>query len=255
MTRYEQGFLTKCAEYGTPMHVAFNLMKRAVYIGSFDPMAEGVGLSTKSRNSDFNNFFASGTTHPPYGSTKGAIFTDRPSITRIRHSDGSTTYRVTRRLSTPFEDRARRPITHNFSVEVDSPLKAMRLAKGKVRFDKNTQGILDGIASSTTGDILDAAEKARLQKMDGFLDMIRGSTSREGIGRFGLMAGVGTDPGVTEVIRNSEKHRINYVKFLRRLAKLHPGKAKAIAAAVAALGIGGAGATTAAVVHKKKKKR
>lgn len=225
MTPYEQGFLSKCAEHGVPEDTAFSLMKLAVDIGSFDPMAEGVGISTRSRYEDFNNFFASGTKNPPYESMRGVNFPDKPSITRIRHGDGHLTYRVTRRLATPYSDRAGRPITRNFSVEVDSPLKAMRLAKGKVRFDKNTAGILDHIASSSNGHIADAVERAR---MKGLTDAK--AFPRENIGRFGLMTSdPGVDRGVKEVIRGVEKHPIKLGKLLRRLAKLHPRAAKAIA--------------------------
>lgn len=259
MTRYEYGFLSKCASSGIDLGVSLGMLKRAAITFDFitgDPVDKhetetlGNGIMTrgKGRTTDYNGMREkivdyTGKRHHP------SDFTEMPEITRLRQADGSFKYRVTRRLMSPHDDGAGRVINDAFSVVVDSPLKAMRLAKGKVSFDNSTQSLFNKIHQTFGGEMASKASRLR----DGEI----GISNRKYFDipkKFSLTSD-GVDRSIFKVKKvNIDEQKLNYFKVLKRLAKLHPGKTKAIAAAVAALGIGGAGATTAAVVHKKKKR-
>lgn len=243
MTAYERGFMDKCAELGVNPRW---LLKAAGPLGeySFDiedsTSSSGNGLATRSVEHDYNDIPLAkdykGVTHYP-GPDRGTA-----TIQRLRQPDGSVRYKVTRYFGTPNRDASKRFIDTAISVDVDSPYKAMRLAKGKIELDAGTKTLLDSVQRSTNGRLLSKGAPE-----------IAGSTRFELPKRFGIHV---TDPGISKSIKEVRRmtvnaHRINPYKLLRRLARLHPGKAKLVAGG--AMAVPAVGSALYAMLHKRRK--
>jgi len=190
----------------------------------------GNGIMTRSRDVDYNGvrgrmFDYRGNVHYP------SDFIEIPEITRLIQSDGSVKYRVTRRIPTSSRDSVGRTITDHFSVIVDNPRDAMRLAKGKASFDPDTGKVLKSVRESVDGFMVTPQDMSDLRRKG--IDL---GTPVSVPKKFGISVGSGVDNGVKRVKKfNLRVEKANYFKMLRRLARLHPGKAKAIGAA--AIGI------------------
>lgn len=171
----------------------------------------GNGITTRSFEKDYHG------RHADILDSKGkVVYTGidggtAASITRLRQADGSFKYRVDRSFLGRNTDRARRPIKSNISVVVDSPYKAMRLAKGKVRLDPATASLLDKV------------QRLKGKHSDSWVPK-----------RFGLDVGLGVDKGIRDVKKVTiDAHKPNYLKMLKRF---HP---KAYKAGLLSLTLGG----------------
>lgn len=232
MMPYVQGFLDTCGELGVDacalLKIAEPLREYLFDVSSDDYSGNSVG--TRSKAEDYNRVAVSrdykGNVHYP------SDFREIPEVQRLHQADGSVKYRVYRRLLTPNQDRVGRKILESFSVVVDSPYKAMRLAKGNVAFDPDTKRLLDSVERSIDGRLANRSLK-----------------------QFGLhVTKPGIASGLSRVKRTDVQEQApSMYRLLKRLARLHPGKAKL--AVGGALSVPAVGSALYALLNRKRKKQ